>query len=307
VLSVLASLVLVGAAAAVGFVVVNNLIGRIPRVHVSHLALPPGGGSQTVLITGGGFGPAGWSAPASSKAGFSGLIMMLHINIGKQAGSVVSIPPLAVVPVPGHGKTEIRNALTYGGPTLLVQTVEQLTGVPINHYARIDFDHVSKMIDAVGGVDVDILKPSVSFGHNFHAGVNQLNGVTSIYYARDPSLTDAGRELRQQSLVHAILLKLAGRHLLTKPVTMVHLLSVLTSMLTVDSNFSNSELIVLAKDLGSLSGKAGTFLTVPSRTTKGKVFLNAQASGSLWQAITHDSIAAFIKEYPSAVSPPVAP
>jgi LCP family protein required for cell wall assembly len=307
VLAVLSALVVAAAAVAVGFVVVNNLAGRIPRTPVSHLVLPEGGASQTILITGAGFGPTGSSAPSMSGAEFSGLIMILHINIDKRAGGVVSIPPLAVVPVPGVGQEQLWDALTDGGPTLLVQTVAQLTGVPINHYARVDFDHVARMIDAAGGVDVDIQKPSVSFGYKFHAGVNQLNGVTSLYYVRDQSLTEAGRVLRQQNLIRAILFKVASRHLLTDPVKMVGVLSALTSMLTVDSNFTNSSLMLFARDLGSLSGKAGTFLTVPSQTTNGKVLLDAQASGQLWQAIKDDSISQFVKKYPLTITPAVVP
>jgi LCP family protein required for cell wall assembly len=308
-LSVLAAVVLIGAIVAAGFVLIGNLTSSIPRTHVGRLAGPAS--SETVLITGAGLGPTGLTASASASASsapqFSGLIMMLHINVSKKAGGVVSIPPLAMVQVPGAGRAPIENALGFGGPTLLVQTVEQLTNLPINHYAQIDFAHVSKMIDAVGGVDVDIPKPSVSFGHKFQAGQNQLNGVTALYYVRDPSITEEGRVLRQQNLVRAILFKLANRHLLTNPVTMVHVLSALTSMLTVDSNFTNSDLMTLAKELSSLNGKAGTFLTAPYYTAGAKVYLDARISGQLWQATKQDSIAAFAKKYPFTVTPQVVP
>jgi LCP family protein required for cell wall assembly len=305
VLSVLAAMVLIGAIVAAAFVLIGNLTSSIPRTHVGRLAVPAS--SQTVLITGAGVGPTGSPASAPSAPQFSGLIMMLHINTGTKAGGVVSIPPLAVVKVPGFGRAPIEKALGFGGPTLLVQTVEQLTNVPVSHYAQIDFAHVSKMIDAIGGVDVDVLKPSVSFGHKFHAGQNQLNGVTALYYVRDKSITEQGRVLRQQNLVRAILFKLANRHLLTNPVTMFHVLSALTSMLTVDSNFTNTDLMTLAKQLGSLNGNAGTFLTAPSHQAGTKVYLDAQISGQLWQATKRGSIAAFAKKYPFTVTPAVVP
>jgi LCP family protein required for cell wall assembly len=304
VLSVLGGLVLIGAVAAIGFVVVSNLI---PRVHVSHLVLPPGGASQTVLITGAGFGPTGSSQPTSSKAEFSGLIMLLHIDINQKSGAVVSIPPLAIVPIPGRGHGELWDAINHGGPTLLVQTVEQLTGVPINHYARVDFDHVSTMIGAVGGVDVSILKPDVSFGHKFHAGVNQLNGVTALYYVRDKSITQSARVLRQQNLIRAILFKMASRHLLTNPLTMVHVLGALTSMLTVDSDFTNSSLMLFAKDLSTLSGKSGTFLTAPTYKAGRNIYLDASLSSQLWRGIAHNSVAAYAKKYPFTVTPAAIP
>jgi LCP family protein required for cell wall assembly len=303
-LAVLAAMVLLGAIVAVAFVLIGNLTSSIPRTHVGGLA----SGSQTVLITGYGVGPTGLPASSASSAnGFSGLIMMLHINGRMKRGGVVSIPPLAEVQVPGVGTAPIQQALTFGGPTLLVQTVEQLTHVPIDHYARVDFDHVSKTIDAVGGVDVAIPTASVSFGHKFHAGINHLNGITALYYVRDTSISQPNRVLRQQSLIRAILFKIANRNLLTNPLTMYHVLSALTSMLTVDSNFTDSQLMLLAKELGSLNSRAGTFLTAPAYKEGTKVFLEARISSQLWQATRQGTIALFAKRYPFTVTPPVVP
>jgi LCP family protein required for cell wall assembly len=304
VLSGLGVLVLFGAAVAAGFLAVNHLVSRVPRVSVGQL--PASGAGQTILITGAGFGAASGPSP-SSAAEFSGLIMLMHVNASKKAGAVISIPPLAVVPVPGKGNTELENALAAGGPTLLVRTVEQLTHVPINHYARIDFDHVSQVINALGGVDVTMLKPGVSIGYKFHSGINQLNGVTAIYYVRDRSVSNADRILRQQNLMRAILSKAASRHLLTTPVKMYRVLDALTSMLTVSSNFTNSQLMSLVKELASLDGHAGTFVTVPSHQAGKKVFLDPQASGQLWRAIKHDSVAAFAQQDPGTVTPVAVP
>ncbi len=302
-LSGLGVLVLIGAAAAAGFLIVNNLVSRVPRINVGRL--PPSGVSQTILITGTGFGATGGSAPVS-QAQFSGLIMLLHINARQNAGAVVSIPPRVMVQVPGKGTMELQGALAAGGPALLVRTVEQLTHVQINHYAQVDFSHAAKVINALGGVDVSMLKPSASAGHTFHAGINHLNGATALYYALDTSTTDGDRILRQQNLLRAMMSKL-GRHLLTTPLTMVRVLGALTSMMTVDSNFTNSELMALAKDLGALSGKAGTFVTAPSHAVGKRVVLDTPASSQLWRAITHDSVAAFARSAPSTVTPPVVP
>ena len=302
-LSGLGVLVLIGAAAAAGFLIVNNLVSRVPRINVGRL--PPSGVSQTILITGTGFGGAGGSAPVS-QAQFSGLIMLLHINARQNAGAVVSIPPRVMVQVPGKGPMELQGALAAGGPALLVRTVEQLTHVQINHYAQVDFSHAAKVINALGGVDVGMLKPSASAGHTFHAGINHLNGATALYYALDTSTTAGDRILRQQNLLRAMMSKL-GRHLLTTPLTMVRVLGALTSMMTVDSNFTNSELMALARELGALRGQAGTFVTAPSHAAGGKLVLDTPMSSRLWRAITHDSVAAFARKDPSTVTPPVVP
>jgi LCP family protein required for cell wall assembly len=216
---------------------------------------------------------------------------------------VVSIPPLTEVNVPGHGRTQLSNALVMGGPSLLVQTVQSLTGVPINHYIRIDFNHTAAVVNALGGVTVTLPTTTTAFGHVFKVGVNQLNGVTAVYYTRDPSLSEDGRVQRQQNLMRAMLTKLAQEHLLTNPVTAVRVLNAITGALTVDSNFSNSQIVSLATKLGRLGASSSTFVTVPVKTANGTETLNSAVDGQLWNAINHDSIAAFAQRYPATVTP----
>lgn len=302
--------VLIGAVVVGGYVYLNHMVGSIPRVPVQFARLEAAGqnlggapsGGMTVLITGAGIGPTGSSNPL----GASGLIMLLHIDADDQAGGVVSIPPQAIVSVPGHGRAEIGNTLNYGGPSLLVQTVEDLTHLQIDHYARIDFAHVANMVDAVGGVNVVLPETTSSFGHTFSAGINHLDGLTALYYARQPSLTEEGRVLRQQSLIRAVMRKLANHHLLTNPVTMYRVLNALIGMLTVDSNFTDSELRQLATELSGLSGHDGTFVTAPVHMVGGAVRLDGAISHRLWLAIGQDAIAAFAERYPFTVTP-VAP
>jgi LCP family protein required for cell wall assembly len=296
--------VLIGGVAAGGYVYVNHLASSIQRIPVKLAAdSRPTRGGMNVLITGAGIGPTG--APESAPDS-SGLIMILHINRNQQAGGVVSIPPATIVRIPGHGRTQINNALAFGGPSLLVLTVEQLTHVRIAHYARVDFAHVDTTVNAVGGVNVIVPERTVSFGHVFRRGVNHLNGLTALYYARQPSLTMEGRVLRQQSLIRAVLFKLANRHLLTNPVTMNRVLRALISMLTVDSDFTNSDLEHLAMELRGLSSRAGTFVTAPTHVVAGQVHLDRAIARQLWAAISQDSLSAFARRYPFTVTP-IAP
>jgi LCP family protein required for cell wall assembly len=301
--------VLIGGVVAGGYVYANHLASSIPRVPVRFMKLDAasqplatkGSGAMTVLITAKGIGPTGsMSVPGNSS---SGLIMLLHINANHKAGGVVSIPPQTIVSIPGHGRTKIQNALTFGGPSLLVQTVENLTHDPIDHYARIDFAHVANVVNVIGGVNVTLPRTTTSFGHVFHVGVNHLNGITALYYARQPSLTEEGRVLRQQSLVRAILHKLADRHMLTNPITMYRVLHALIGMLTVDSDFTNSELGHLAAELGALNGNNGTFVTAPVHVRAGQVHLDRAIARKLWAAIRQDSISEFARRYPFTVTP----
>lgn len=289
-LSALSVAVLLGAAVGGALAVISNLAGNVHRIDVTRLAAVgkpaggPAGQAMNVLITGQDR-PGGKDQP-------SGLIIILHINASQQAGGVVSIHPLAQVQVPAHGRTEIQNALVFGGPSLLVQTVSQLTGVAIQHYARIDLPHVASLIDTMGGVDVAT-----------SSGTQHFTGRAALRYARDPAVDEEGRVLRQQALLRAVMIKLADQHLLTN----MGVLNSLTSMLTVDSDFSNSQLLALARDLQDLSASAGTFVLAPYFTAGSQVFLRPAASHSLWAAIMQDAIAAWARAHPRWVTPEVVP
>jgi LCP family protein required for cell wall assembly len=303
--------VLLAATVATDLAVAGPRAGSVRRIGVARLVSMTGpsaksGYGETVLITGAGFGPTGAAPPGSAPA-FSGLVMLLHINANKQAGGVVSLPALAVVPVPGHGSMELGQALAAGGPALLVRTVAQLTGDSISHYARIDYQHVAAVIDAVGGVYVDVPKKSVSFNFTFHAGINHLDGIEALYYARQPGLTEAATELRQQSLIRALLRTLAGHQLLANPVTLVHVLSAVDSMLAVDSNLANAQIQLLATQLAALSGQDGTFLTAPTQLAGKQLVFTPQISAQLWTALRYDSLAGFAEEYPATVTPAAVP
>ena len=174
----------------------------------------------------------------------------------------------------------IEKATIYGGPSLLVRTVQQLTGVPINHFSRVDFVRLVNLVDSVGGVDVTVPKAFTSFGHRFAAGVNHLAGVTLVYYARDPAISEQTRVLRQQNLLRAAINKIVNTRLLTNPIWTINLLNALTSALTVDSNFSNSQLVSLASALKSVTSNNGTFVTAPTKVVNGKQVLNTATQQS---------------------------
>jgi polyisoprenyl-teichoic acid--peptidoglycan teichoic acid transferase len=295
----------VAIAASIGiYAYVNHAVSSIPRIHVGHLATT--GSGETFLITGSPWEPTGTAVPGVLPA-YTKLIMLLHINANGRTGGVVGMPADAMVPVPGVGTKPLWYAFKDGGPSLLVLTVRQLTGVPINHYAEIDLNHMTSLIDAIGGVDVTLSSASKSSGHTFSAGVNHLTGITAAYYARDPSLTDEARMVREEILLRAILIKIANDHLLTNPITAVRVLNAITSTLTVDSNMSNSSIESLARKLDTLGANAATFVTAPTRTVNGELVLNAPVASQLWTTIKKNSIANFATTFPAAVTPEVVP
>jgi LCP family protein required for cell wall assembly len=300
----LGSVLAVAIAATIGiYAYVNHAVSSIPRVNVGHLATGAGQGSgETFLITGSKWQPTGTAvhgvAPDESK-----LVMLLHLNADGHTGGVVTIPGDAMVPVPGFGTKPLWYALKVGGPSLLVLTVSQLTGLPINHYAAVDLDHVTRLVDAIGGVDVTLSAASANSGHLFAAGVNHLTGITASYYAFDPALSDQAEMLRQENLLRAILIQIGDDHLLTRPVTAIRVLNAITSTMTVDSNLTNSEIESLARRLGGLGGNAATFVTVPTQKVNGELVLDTAVADRLWAAIKQNSIARFTITFPATLTP----
>lgn len=301
-MSLASATVLLGATAAGAFIYVNHELGSIPRIPVKFLAQEDPAKGMTVLLSGSEVGPTGLPGMSQVTTG-SGVIMLLHINANQKVGGVVAISPQLEVNVPGKGEMQLWQVEAAGGPSLLTETVHDLTGVAINHYARIDFNHVDSMVDALHGVSVRLPRTEESFGHVFRRGVNHVYGIEALEYARQPSLTETGRVLRQESLMRAVVSKVADRHLLTNPLTMFRVLNALVSMLTVDSTFSNSQVLSLATGLGRLSSRASTYVDAPTETVNNTVVVNSTEDHALWSAIRNDSIAAFAKRHPGTVTP----
>ena len=118
--------------------------------------------------------------------------------------------------------------------------------------------HIAGLVNAIGGIDVTVPASTKGFGYTFVKGVNHLTGVTAIYYGRDQTIKGQDRVLRQENLMRAVMTKIANGHLLVNPVTMVHVLNAITSMLAVDSNFTNSDIESLVRQFGKLTADAAT-------------------------------------------------
>jgi LCP family protein required for cell wall assembly len=114
-------------------------------------------------------------------------IHIVAINPAKHRATIVGIPRDSWVDVPGHGFNKINSAMFYGGPQLLVQTVESLTHIKLDYWVLTTFWGFQAMVNQVGGLTVDVPFPmhdSYS-GSNFSPGVRKLNGSEALAFARD--------------------------------------------------------------------------------------------------------------------------
>ncbi|GAA4732527.1 LCP family protein [Nocardioides endophyticus] len=135
-------------------------------------------------------------------------IMLLHTGSGPNL--LMSIPRDSLVNVPGHGTTKINAAYAYGGPKLLVKTIEQSTGIRIDQYAEVGLGGVVSMVDAVGGIEIcptfKMVDPLA--GLNIKKGCQEANGRVALAYARsrhtDPRYGDITRAKHQREVVSAV-------------------------------------------------------------------------------------------------------
>jgi LCP family protein required for cell wall assembly len=135
-------------------------------------------------------------------------IMLLHDGSGPSL--LMSIPRDSLVPVPGHGTTKINAAFAYGGPKLLIQTVEDLTRIHVDHYVEIGFGGFVNVVDAVGGITICPSHDMNDKLANLHVkkGCQHADGRVALAYARsrhaDPRLGDVARGGQQRQVVNAV-------------------------------------------------------------------------------------------------------
>jgi LCP family protein required for cell wall assembly len=195
----------------------------------------------------------------------SDTMMLVHISPAHSRVTVVSLPRDTWVNIPGHGMNKINAAYGLGGPKLMVQTVEQATGLTINDYVEVGFLAFVKIVDAIGGVNVclPVALHDPSSGLNMRAGRHHVNGITALQYARDRHsfpLQDLTRIQDQQSLMSTALTKLLSSGTLGNPLRLNQLLKTVLPALRVDKGLN---IAALADEMRGITSRDVVFVTVP--------------------------------------------
>lgn len=135
--------------------------------------------------------------------------------------TLVSIPRDSYVEIPGYGSDKINAAFAVGGPQLLTQTVEQATGLHIDHYAEIGFGGFAGLVDAVGGVTMCLPEPinDPLAGIDLPSGCQQLDGRAALGYVRSRATprADLDRMANQRRLMSALIRRAASPAVLLNP------------------------------------------------------------------------------------------
>ncbi|MGG5257975.1 LCP family protein [Phycicoccus avicenniae] len=141
-------------------------------------------------------------------------IILVHVPSGSGKPALISIPRDSYLPIPGKGKNKVNAAFALGGPKLLVQTLEQATGLRIDGYVEIGFGGFATVVDSLGGVDICVPRniKDAKAHLNVKKGCQTLDGATALGYVRarysDPK-GDLGRAERQRQFLGAVTKKAA--------------------------------------------------------------------------------------------------
>jgi LCP family protein required for cell wall assembly len=192
--------------------------------------------------------------------------------------TLVSFPRDTLVAIPGHGKGKLNSAITIGGPSLLIRTIEQMTQLRIDHYLEVDLAGFRDITNAIGGVTVCVAPlPGGSTANLYDPwsqwrgviGVNHLDGEQALAFVRQrhglPN-GDFDRIHRQQQFISAVFQKATSSGVLADPVKLSSLLQAVLGSLTIDDTTSVTDLESLATRLHGLRAKQITFETIPVHT-----------------------------------------
>jgi LCP family protein required for cell wall assembly len=332
--NVMVAVAILGVATAYGYV--NWRFGQIHTKNLSALTTkgPTGGGGGgnpfTLLVVGSDSraalsangDPSQFGSSASVAGQRSDTIILVRVVPKTRQLMILSIPRDLWGPIPGNGSNRINVAFDTGA-NLLIQTIQQDLGVPINHYVEVNFDTFRDISNAVGGVNFYFPTPAKDTLSNLSipaAGCYSLKGDQALAFVRSrhyeyyqdgywhyEAESDLARIQRQQAFIKKMIKKAEGDY--TNPFALNAILGGITKNLTVDSGFGSSLMLTLAKDFRSMDPTGIPNLTLPTYpyTTAG----GAEVLG-LQQPQASQTVAAFNSfgnppPKPAAKPPPSQP
>ena len=205
----------------------------------------------------------GWNPDDPTEGQRSDSTILVHRAPNGQA-SMVSLPRDSYVNIPGYGMNKLNAAFAYGGPSLLIETVEEATGLHVDHYVQIGMVGVTDTIDALGSVELcwDADVSDEFSGMQWTAGCHRANGEEALAFSRmrysDPT-GDVGRQQRQRQVMNAVVSEALSPAVLINPVKQYRLSEAAANALTVgqDTNIFNVATLMMAMRKATADGLVG--------------------------------------------------
>jgi LCP family protein required for cell wall assembly len=278
-----------------GYVVVQWFDGSIARIHLNLGQNRPASaakGSDNWLLVGTDSRANSGGAFGDAPGERSDTTILTHLDADGTTTNV-SIPrdTLVTIPdykdpsgkdIPAH-KAKFNSAISEGGASLLVRTVENFTKVRVDHYMSVDLEGFAKIANALNGVQVCILKAPAGYAEDngaltnindgysgFHGkyGVQTVTGNQAVAFVRQrhglPD-SDFSRIKRQQQFLGSVFRKAMKSNLLLNPIRVASLLAAVKDALTLDQNTSINDLEKLAIHLRGVGASQLVFTTLPTR------------------------------------------
>jgi len=238
-------------------------------------------------------------------------IMLVHISPGHHHLTVLSIPRDTMVPVyecdsgPGYtgqqanpaGVVQINSLLQIGGPTCLWKTVEQVTGVRIDHFIGIGLLGFVKVVNDLGGVNVCVpfnVNDTVS-GLKLNQGEQHISGIQALAFWRTRENLGNGSDLeriqRDQFMSAQVVKGVLHSGLLSNPIKLLNVVTDAAASMTTDSGMSVSDLVQIGQSFRSLSGQNVQFITAPNEPwtqNANRIQLMQPQAGEVFAAIARD-------------------
>ncbi len=203
-------------------------------------------------------------ATGKADGGRTDTMMLLHL--GDDGPTLVSLPRDSYVAIPGHGQNRLNAAFAFGGPQLLVQTVENLTRIRIDHYVEIGFGGLFDLVNTLGGVEMcpKTAMNDPKAGLNIKAGCQEFDGQEALGYSRTRASTrgDLDRVGHQRELIQAIVSKASSPSTLVNPLKAWGLVTDGPKSFAIADGDHLTDLARLAWAMRSL-GSDGVTTTVP--------------------------------------------
>lgn len=245
---------------------VDSGLGRVEALTETGLSDPAAattaGGATWLLV--GSDSREGTAEAGAVEGQRSDTVILVHRAPNGQA-AVISLPRDSFVDIPGYSANKLNAAYSWGGPALLVATVQELTGLRVDHYVEIGFTGVSRIVDALGGVELcweHNANDQIS-GFQWQAGCHQVDGNYALLFSRmrysDPE-GDIGRTQRQRHVISQVLKKALSPANLVLPWRQVSLADAGAAALRVDPGTGVFDILglVLALRKAGADGLQGT-------------------------------------------------
>lgn len=235
-------------------------------------------------------------------------IIMVHITADRKHAYGISVMRDTWAAIPGYGFSKINDGLALGGVPLMTQTLEALFRVHIDHTVLIDFGRFKGLVDALGGVEVDVRTPFTSThdgGHVFGPGKQTLTGAQALEFVRERyAFTDGDyqRVRDQQTFVKGLIAKLLSPKTVTNPETLRKVVSSVSSFFAVNAGLDASSAAGLAYSLRNIRLQDGVFFALPtagvgtSDDGRSIVLQDPATITKIRAALAGDRVAQYIKD-----------